>query len=283
MAKIDLVTSEAEVASNEGNVITQESQIQSAEDNLRTLVLSPSQAGFWSTVFNPTDRPTATPRAIDVDAAVKNALEHRVDILQLKKQIETTDVNLKFADNQKLPEIDLQGRYGVTGIGGTQYQYDPTGLTSGVIGTSVRGFGSVLQDVVDNNYRQWSVALTFNYPLGTSSTQAFAAQEKVQRKQQDMSLHDLETNVTSAVREAARQVTMNLKLVDATQKAADLAQQRLDAANKRFNVGLTTTFELLQAQRDLTTTNQLALQSMIAYNLALVNFDAIQIAPVNGR
>ncbi|HEX6463189.1 MAG TPA: TolC family protein, partial [Vicinamibacterales bacterium] len=104
-----------------------------------------------------------------------------------------------------------------------------------------------------------------------------------QRSQQQMSLHDLETNVTSAVREAARQVTMNLKLVESTQKAADLAQQRLDAGNKRFNVGLATTFEVLQAQRDLTTANQLALQAMIAYNVSLVNFDAIQIAPVNGR
>lgn len=283
MAKIDLVQSEAEVASNEGNVIIQEAQIQTAEDNLRTLVLNPSQAGFWTAVFNPVDQPTAAARAIDVDAAVKNALENRVDILQLKKQIESTGVGLKFAENEKLPQMDVQGRYGVTGIGGTQNEYDPTGLTSGVKGTSVRGFGSVLQDVINNNFRQWTVTLNFSYPLGTSAYQALAAERQVQLKQQTMSLHELETNVTSAVRYAARQVTMNQKLVEATQRAADLAQQRLDAENKRFTVGLSSTFELLSAQRDLTTANQLALQAMIAYNVSLVNFDAIQIAPVNGR
>jgi len=283
MAKIDLVTSEAEVASNEGGVISQEAAIQSAEDLLRALVLNPSQAGFWTTVFNPIDQPTMSPRAIDVDAAVKNALENRTDILQLKKQIENTDVGLKLEQNQKLPEVDLVARYGVTGIGGTQYQYDPTGLTPGVIGTSVRGFGDVLSDVFNNNFRNWSVAVNFSYPLGTSNADALAAQTRVQLKQGEMSLHDLETNVTTAVRDAARQVTTNLKLVEATRKAADLAQQRLDAENKRFNVGLATTFELLQAQRDLSTANQQELQAMIAYNLALVNFDAIQIVPVNGR
>jgi outer membrane protein TolC len=283
MAKIDLVTSEAEVASNEGGVISQEAAIQSAEDQLRVLLLNPSQTGYWTTVFNPTDQPTNSPRAIDVDAAVKNALENRTDILQLKKQIENTDVGLKLAQNQKLPEVDLVAKYGATGIGGTQYQFDPTGLTPGVIGTSVRNFSSVLGDVLNNNFRNWTVAVNFSYPLGTSNADAQAAQTRVQQRQNQLSLHDLEANVTAAVRDSARTVTTNLKLVEATRKAADLAQQRLDAEQKRFNVGLGTQLELLQAQRDLSTANQQELQAMINYNVALVNFDAIQTVPVNGR
>ena len=94
---------------------------------------------------------------------------------------------------------------------------------------------------------------------------------------------NLEMNVTTAVRDAARQVNTNLKRVEATRKAAELAQQRLDAEQKRFTVGLSSTFELLQAQRDLSAANQRQLQAMIDYNVSLVNFDAIQLVPVNGR
>jgi len=90
-------------------------------------------------------------------------------------------------------------------------------------------------------------------------------------------------SVTTAVRDAARQVNTNLKRVEATKKAAELAQQRLDAEQKRFTVGLSSTFELLQAQRDLSSANQRQLLALIDYNKSLVDFDAIQIAPVNGR
>lgn len=283
IAKSDLITSEAEVASDEEFVIEGEALIQRAEDNLRALVMNPTQPGFWTIAFNPTDQPTMAPRSIDVDAAIKSAFQNRTDIQALKKQIEGTDINLKYAQNQKLPEIDLQARYGVTGIGGTQYQYDTSGLTNNVIGTSVHSFGSVLQDVVDNNFRQWSVALNFSYPLGTSPMDALAAQTRIQRKQIDTSMSNLQLEVATAVRDAARSVETNLKRVESTSKAAELAQERLDNENKRFAVGLSTTFELQQVQRDLTSANQRKLQAILDYNTSLVDFDAIQLVPVNGR
>jgi len=283
MAKIDIVQAEAEVASNEEAVIVQEAAIQRAEDQVRALVMNPSQPGFWTMTFNPIDQATIAPRSIDVDAAVKNALDNRMDIQQLKRQIDQTDLTLKYAQNQKLPGIDLQARYGLVGQGGTRNQYDPSGLTTDIVGTSVRGFGDVLHDVLGNDFRTWSVAVNFSYPLGTSPADALSAQTRLQRKQFDTSLADLELSVTTAVRDAARQVNTNLKRVEATRKAADLAQQRLDAEQKRFTVGLSSTFELLQAQRDLSAANQRQLQATLDYNLSLVAFDAIQLVPVNGR
>jgi len=68
--------------------------------------------------------------------------------------------------------------------------------------------------------------------------------------------------------------------VEATRKARDLAQQRLDAENKRFTVGLSSTFELLQAQRDLSRAKQAELNATIDYNRSLVDFEAVQIAPI---
>ena len=283
MAPIDITSAQAEVASNEEAVIIQESAIQSGQDQLRTLIMNPSLPGFWTTTFKPVDQPQLARREIDVDAAVKNALANRTDIQQLKKQMNSTEINLKYAQNQKLPGVDLQARYGVTGIGGTQNQYDPSGISSNIVGTSVRGFGDVVRDVFGNNFRTWSVALNVSYPLGTSPAEAAFAGTKLQQRQERTLLDQLEMGVTTEVREAARAVNTNLKRVDATRQAREFAQQRLDAENKRFSVGLSTTFELFQAQRDLARAQQNELRATIDYNQALVDFEAVQVAPISGR
>jgi outer membrane protein TolC len=280
MAPIDITAAEAEVASNEEGVILQQAAIQSAQDQLRTLVMNHAQPGFWETTFKPTDEPTLQPKQVDIDGAVRNALENRTDILQLKKQMANTGVSLKFAENQRLPNLDLQGRYGATGIGGTRNLYDPTGLSQEVIGTSIKGFGDVLRDVFANDFRTWSVQLNFSYPLGQSQADAALAQTKLQQKQETTQLSDLETAVTTQIRDAARQVDTNLKRVEATRKASELAQRRLDAENKRFTVGLSSTFELFQAQRDLSRAKQSELSALIDYNRSIVAFDAVQVAPI---
>ena len=86
--------------------------------------------------------------------------------------------------------------------------------------------------------------------------------------------------MTTAVREAARDVNTNLRRVEATKRARELAERRLEADNKRFSVGLASTFELLQSQRDLARARQSELRAIIDYNQSLVDFEAVQIAPI---
>jgi len=108
------------------------------------------------------------------------------------------------------------------------------------------------------------------------------AQGKLQKQQQQTSLQDLEMQIATAVREAGRQVNTNLKRVEATRKARELAEKRLEAEQKRFTVGLSTTFELFQAQRDLSRARQAELNATIDYNRSLVDFEAVQTAPIGG-
>ena len=281
MAAIDITQAEAEVANNEEAVIIAESQIQTAQDQLRALVLNPSQPNFWSTTFQPSDVATLSPHAIDVEAAVKNALENRTDLQQFRKQMANTDVSVKLAQNQRLPDVNLQGRYGVSGIGGTRnlYEQNETGLPI-FVGQSAVGFGSVLRDVFGNDFKTWSLAFNVSYPIGQSVADAALAQARLQQKQEGVNLAEIELGITNQVRDAARRVQTNLKRVEATTKAREFAQKRLDAENKRFNVGLSTTFELTQAQRDLSRARSSELSAIIDYNQSLVDFEAVQIAPI---
>lgn len=283
MAPIDIVTAQAEVASNEEAVIVQQAAIETAQDQLRGLIMNPSQPGFWEARFTPSEQPSLAPRPIDVDTAIKNALQNRTDIREFRKNIQNTDIDLAYAKNQKLPAVDLQARYGLTGLGGTQFDYgqvsvdDPTPVRTTV---GIRSFGDVLRDVFGNDFKTWSFAVNVSYPLGTSVADAAYAQAKIQRQQEQTTLANLELSVTQAVREAGRQVNTNLRRVEATRRARELAEQRLEADNKRFAVGLATTFELLQSQRDLARARQSELRAIIDYNQSLVDFEAVQIAPI---
>ncbi len=285
MAQIDIIQAEAEVARQEETVIVRQGQIDTAEDGLRALIMNPSQPDFWTTKIEPAEQPVLTPAPIDIDGAVRNALANRTDLAQLKKQIESVDLDIKFNQNQKLPALDVSASYGLTGVGGSQISYgdplEPGGLPP-IIATSQRGFGSVLRDVFGNDFRNWTVGFSVSYPLGTSTAEAALAQSRLQRQQSIVSQQQLEIQITTAVREAARDVTTNLKRVEATKKARELAQRRFEADEKRLAVGLGDTFQMLQAQRDLANALQVELNAIIDYNRALIDFEAVQTVPLGG-
>jgi outer membrane protein TolC len=282
MAQIDILEAQAEVAQREEGVIIAEAQIKASEDNLRTLILNPQQADFWTSRIVPTERPTLTPQPVDVDAAVQKALANRTDLAAARKRLESTQINIDFARNQKLPDVNLIASYNTVGVAGTAFEFGQ-GFPPPVLGQVQRSFADALRDVFGNDFKTWSVQLQINYPIGTSTADAGLASARLEREQETNGIRELEIQITADVRNAGRQVSTSQQRVDATRQAREFAERRLEAEQKRVTVGLATTFQLFQAQRDLDNAKQRELQSLIDYNRALVNFEAVQQAPLQGR
>jgi len=278
--EIDIVESQAEVSRNQESVIISESQVKSFEDALRTLILNPQQPDFWAVHIVPSEEPVLTPRALDLDAAIQSALNQRTDIAQTHREMDQTDITMKFARNQKLPALNAIVNYGLAGVGGTRTIYDTSGGFPVPTGVAQRSFSDALRDIFGNDFKTWSVQLNVSYPIGTSIADAAYAQTKLQKTQEAETLHNLEMGVTTQVRQAARDVNTNLRRIEAARRARELAEQRLAADNKRFNVGLANTFEVLQSQRDLSRARNAELRAVIDYNQSLVDFEAVQIAPI---
>ncbi len=279
---IDIVEAQAEVSRNEEAVIINEAQVRSLEDALRTLVMNPAQPDFWTTRIAPSEQPVLTAQVVDVESAVRNALDKRTDLAQLRRQMDQTDISIRYAKNQKLPAVDLTTSYNVIGLGGTQneFNYAAGVIPAPIIRSSQRSFGNALSDVFGNDFRTWSVQLNVSYPIGSSAAGAALAQGRLQREQQVTTLRAQELQVTAQVRDAGRQVDTSLKRVDATRKAREFAERRYEAEQKRVNVGLSTTFQLFQAARDLAAARLAELNAIIAYNRSLVNFEAVQLVPI---
>jgi outer membrane protein TolC len=281
MAPIDIVEAEAEVARNDESVIVAEAGIDRAEDQLRALILDPSTPDFWTTRLEPTDAPDVQLRPMDIDAAVRTALGQRTDLREARATLEASDINIRYFRNQTLPDINLQADYGITGLGGTRL-IRGEGFPGAVIGSDARSFGSVLGDLLQNDFPSWTLSLTVGYPIGTSTAEANHARARLQYSQAQTQIRNLELQVGTQIRDFGRQVNTNVKRVEATRSSRQLAERRLEAEQKKFSVGMSTSFLVFQAQRDLAQARNNELRAMLDYNQSLVDFEAAQEASING-
>jgi outer membrane protein TolC len=286
MAPIDIVEAQAEVARNEESVIVAEALIERAEDNLRALIFDPSAPDFWTTSIEPSDAAPFQAQTIDAEAAVRRALDNRLDLKQAQNGLERNDINIRYLRNQVLPEVNANVTYGMTGVGGVRYAQDLSAITTGGIPTrtllSSRGFGSVLGDVFGFDLPTWTVGVSVGYPIGTSTSEANLARARLEYSQAQTQLRNLELQIATQVRDLARQVQTNQKRVDTTRASRELAERRLEAAEKKFAAGIETSFFVFQAQRDLSQARTNEVRAISDYNKSLVDFEAVQEAPLSG-
>ena len=281
MAPIDIVEAAAEVARNEEAVIVAEAAIEEAEDVLRALIMDPSMPDFWTVRLAPTDTPLLQTREIDIDAAVTAAMGNRTDLRQQRRSLDNVDVNIQYYRNQTLPDVNFVLNYSATGLGGTRLIRDSV-FGGSVVDKISRGFGTVLGDILASDFPTWTFGFTVGYPLGQSSADANLARSRLERTQTQTRIRSLELNVATEVRRVGREVNTNLKRVDATRAARQLGEQRLEAEQKKFAVGMSTSFFVFQAQRDLAQARNNELRAILDYNRAQVDFEAVQETSLTG-
>jgi outer membrane protein len=286
MAPIDIVEAQSEVARNEETVIVAEAAIKQAEDRLRALIFDPASPDFWTTSIEPSDTMPFAATEVDPDAAVRRALASRSDLQLARNSLGRDSISLKYLHNQSLPEVNASATYTSNAVGGTLLSpLSSLPLDGDTISRSVlsrAGYGSVLGDVVSSAFPTWSVGLNVSYPLGTSTSQADMARARLQHTQAEVQLRNLELQVTTQVRDAARQVQTNVKRVASARAARDLAERRLDAEEKKFAAGIQISFFVFQAQRDLAQARTTEIRATADYNKSLVDFGAVQEASLTG-
>lgn len=274
-APIELLSAEAEVASNQEQVLVAEALISTREDALRTLIFDPERPDFWQVRINAIDAVRSEPREIDVDGAIRNALANRLDLIAARQELDISDLSLRVARDATRPLVNLQANYATSGTGGTRFIYGQ-GFPPIEQGRTDRSYGSVLSDTFGAAYPQWSVGLNVSYPLGRSAAEANLAQQEVTRRQSQLGLRELELAIVQQMRDVARQVQSSYQRVLVTRAALAASEQQLDAEQRRFAAGLSTTLELQVRQGQLSTARTAELNAVIAYNRALIDFERLQ-------
>ena len=275
---LDLVQAEAEVAQRREGLIRARTLAEDSEDALRRLIVDPADVSFWRVRLDPTEEPTVVGPAPDIDGAVVKALDGRSDIARAGHELDNAGTTVEFLKNQRLPDVRVETSYRGSGLAGTQFLR--TGSFPGtVIGARNLGFGDAIGQVFTNDYPTWSFGLTVSYPLGRSYEAASLARAEIERRQATERIASLKVQAAETVRRAGRQIRSTTERVEAARAGATLAQERLEAEQRRYEVGLSTTFLITQAQRDLLEAQVSLLQTTLDYESAVVNFEAVQQAP----
>ena len=272
---LDLVAARAEVAQRRENLIVARTQALQAEDVLRTVIVDPKRTDYWSVRLEPADRVPSAGSPPDVDTAVRRALAERPDILEARRVIENSETQVLLARNQTLPDLRAQATYLTNGQGGSRL-LRTGGFPGTIVGVDTTSYGSVLGQVFSGDFPSWSFGLTLTYPIGRSVEEANLARARIERDQAAARVRSLELSVVREVREAALRLEQDLQRIETAQLGRELAEQRLDAERKRFEVGMSTSFLVIQAQRDLAVALDNELRAQLDHQLAVVAFERVQ-------
>lgn len=274
MAPIDVVTAQSQAAAARQNLVAVKATMDTAELALKRLLVSGTEDPLWGVHLNPVDRPDFQPQSIDVEAAVRRALSERTDLQVAKKDVDMNNATLKYLRDQVLPQGDFQATYGLAGIGGIQYQR--TQALGGNFNVVPGGVGDTFSSLLNGAYPRWTFALNFSYPLGLSAQQASVARARVQLSQVQAQIKQIELQVATDVTNAAITVQSGAERVQAAGAARELAQKTMEAEQSKFEVGMSTNYNVILTQRDLATAQINELQAVAIYRKSLVELDRLQ-------
>lgn len=265
MAQIDIIQAESQQANAELSLVNAESTWRTAEMTFKRLIAGGTEDEIFNATVNPTDLPSIAQSVVDINNAVKNALERRTDLQTARKQLESSALSIELLKNQTLPDLGLTGTYRIQGAAGQQK-----------IGSVLTTTGYF--DSLTGAYHQptWTLQMNFNYPIGQQAAKANLARTRLQLEQTQTSLKASELTVTTDVTNAGLSVQNAYKALLASQKAREFAERQAEAEQTKFDVGMSTNFTVVQQQQALTTARLTELRNTLAYIKALVEFERVQ-------
>ena len=230
--RINVTEVEAELATRREELLQARNAERDAEDQLRRLVLAPSERADWDRPIVPLTEPSP-PAAVapDLNESIDMAIAWRADVARARELLRRADIDVTRAESESLPLLDLTGSYGAN--------------------ANKKTYGQVYGALDDTRYDTRTVALNFEVPFGNRGAGYRLRQAEVQRQRAGVDLRDAELTAVSEVRAAVRQVQLQIERVAATAETVRLQQAVYDGEVKRLENDLSTPFQVRQSQRDL--------------------------------
>ena len=257
MARLDVVQAEAELSQREGDLIDAIRQWDESEVAYKQLI-SRDVLSIRNVLLVPVERPSVVATPIDALDSIRQGLDNRPEYLQSKLQLELNHINLKYYKNTLLPEVDLGASYGYNALG--------QGGSNDDFG---QGSGNI-ESVMKGDHAAWAAGLTITVPLGNTTARGNYRHWKLAVEQALLSLKRTEQSIIVGVEQAVIEASAKAKLIASSQATTRLRLESYLAEIEKLKAGTSTTYIVLQMQRDLNDARVTELQAIAAYNKALV-------------
>ena len=269
LAPLDVVQAESELAAGQQSLIVAQTTYMQQQEVLKTMISKGVDPQLASVSIDPSDKlPEPAPNDVPpLEEALQMALRNRPELEQDELNLRNQEYVIQANRNALLPSLDAFATYAPAGLSGIRVLRDAQG---NVISTVPGGLSNSISDVFSGTFPNYSFGVTLSIPLRNRAAQANAAQAVVEQHQLETSLQRQKNQVTQDVRNAEIAVTQAKAQIDAAIKATAYARQALDAERKKFQVGVTTTLNLILFQRNLVTAEGNEARARQTYAQALV-------------
>jgi outer membrane protein len=267
-APLDILQPRVTIATSEEQLIIAAADVRTAEDQLRRLLNLP--ADEWDRPIIPTDDVAYTPLTINVADAVQRALTLRPEVRQNQLATDTREVQYLFARNQTLPQLDFDLNYGLAGLAGTVNTFDRE--TGEIINKRRIQYGSGLMNIVEFDFPSWTIGFNVGVPVTNVGARAEARRAELDLQQSRLTEEQTRQNIVVDVRATARAVDTASRTIVATRAARDAAERNVEAERRRYENGMTTNFQVLEVQQQLSDARVRELQALVGYNQAVANY-----------
>lgn len=268
---LDIYRSEAEVASRRVSVIQSEYILKQAEELFRQLIAADRDPALGAIDLALTDKPEATEALLEMDIAsgLSLALANRPELEASQQQLAADAMSVRLAHNNLRPDLELSGIYSATGLGGNAYDVSavpPTLLSRG-------GLADSLSQLFGLKYPTYSASLTLQLPIKNHAAEANVGDALVsQRTDQYRQVRTVQT-ITLEVKNAVHLLEQAKLSLEAARVAEDLAKKSLQAEQRKYQLGSSTIFFVLDVQTQLANAEFALAQAETNYQTAVASVE----------
>jgi outer membrane protein TolC len=298
LARAEVAT---ELANREGELLLATQQVSVVENNLKQLLLKDAASAEWTQSYVPTDKPAFSLDTVSLDNAVKDAMDNRFELRRLKLATDINKIDIDYFKNQSKPQIDLNTTFSLDGLsrGGASTassfvpQFtgndeilrqrlntllsipnqipNPNVEIPGTPSYLVGGFNRSLANTFRSDAPNYSIGVTFSFPLRNRTAKAGLAGARVAENQLAAQTRLQEQVVIVEVRNAVQALETAKQRVLTARRARENAEIQLDGERKLFDSGKSTTFLLFQRENTLTNARNAEIRAETDYNKAIAD------------
>ncbi|MGH9579998.1 MAG: TolC family protein, partial [Terriglobales bacterium] len=275
LAPIEIVRAESEVATRNQELIVSQTNLQLQQLLTKNAITRDlTDATLAAAPVIPTDTmevPDQEP-VVPTEDLISEAFQHRPEIAQARIDLTNREISNRAARNALLPSVDLVAWYGASALAGLQ---NPNNTTIPPDSIPRTGFPNAFGRLFDHDFPDYAVGFNVNIPIRNRAAQADQVRSELEYRQAQLRLQQLHNQVGIEVRNAKFAVQQNRARVEAARKGRELGQQSLEAEQKKYALGASTNFQVLQAQRDLALAESNLVAARSAYEKSRVELDRV--------
>jgi outer membrane protein len=282
LAPIEVVRAQSTVATDQQAVTTALTNLQlqqllmknAISRTLKDPTLATAEVIPTSTMDVPAQEPV-----VPAEDLINESIRHRPELVESRIDLNSRELSNKAVRSSLLPTLDLFAYYGGSGLGGAQNpaslcaDQNPQQFGCATTPASSTGYGSTLNQLVNSTAPDKGIGLQLNIPLRNRAAQAVQIRSELEFRQAQLRLQQIENQVAVEVRNAQFAVQQNRASVDSARAAVELGRQSLDAEQKKYQFGTSTTTLVLQNQSQLATAESTLVNAMVAYEKSKVELD----------